>query len=55
VKSAERQAAALDHKTRDFLVRQRTHLVNTIRAHLSEFGIVVPQARGPRDGERHPQ
>jgi len=43
VKSAERQAALLDHKTRDFLVRQRTQLVNTIRAHLSEFGIVVAQ------------
>src|SRR6056297_2727860 len=41
VKSAERQAALLDHKTRDFLVRRRTQLVNTIRAHLSEFGIVV--------------
>jgi transposase len=41
VKSAERQAALLNHKTRDFLVRQRTQLVNTIRAHLSEFGIVV--------------
>jgi len=41
VKSAERQAALLDHKTRDFLVRQRTQLVNTIRAHLAEFGIVV--------------
>lgn len=40
VKSAERQAALLGHKTRDFLVRQRTQLVNTIRAHLSEFGIV---------------
>ena len=46
VKSAERQAALLDHKTRDFLVRQRTQLVtpeaclrhDTIRAHLSEFG-----------------
>jgi len=41
VTSAERQAALLDHKTRDFLVRQRTQLVNTIRAHLAEFGIVV--------------
>lgn len=41
VKSAERQAALLDHKARDFLVRQRTQTVNTIRAHLSEFGIVV--------------
>ena len=38
MKSAGRQAALLKHKTRDFLVRQRTQLVNTIRAHLSEFG-----------------
>lgn len=50
VKSAERQAALLDHKTRDFLVRQRTQLVNTIRAHLSEFGIVV--AKGIHNIER---
>ena len=44
IKSAERQAALLDHKARDFLVRQRTQTVNAIRAHLGEFGIVV--ARG---------
>ena len=50
VKSTERQAALLDHKTRDFLVRQRTQLVNTIRAHLSEFGIVV--AKGIHNVER---
>ena len=41
VKSAERQAGLLDHKARDFLVRQLTQTVNAIRAHLSEFGIVV--------------
>ena len=41
VKSAGRQAALLDHKARDFLVRQRTQTVNAIRAHLGEFGIVV--------------
>ena len=50
VKSAERQAALLDHKTRDFLVRQRTQLVNTIRAHLCEFGIVV--AKGIHNVDR---
>jgi transposase len=50
VKSAERQAALLDHKTRDFLIRQRTQLVNTIRAHLCEFGIVV--AKGIHNVER---
>ncbi len=43
VKTAERQAALLDHKTREFLVRQRTQVINAIRAHLAEFGIVVPQ------------
>jgi hypothetical protein len=42
VKSAERQAAHLDHKTRDFLVRQRTQTVNAIRVHLSEFGPCGP-------------
>lgn len=41
VKSADRQAALLDHKARDFLVRRRTQTVNAIRAHLSEFGVVV--------------
>jgi transposase len=50
VKSVERQAALLGHKTRDFLVRQRTQLVNTIRAHLSEFGIVV--AKGIHNVDR---
>ena len=41
VKSADRQAALMDHKTREFLVRQQTQIVNAIRAHLGEFGIVV--------------
>lgn len=41
VKSADTLAALLDHKTRDFLVRQRTQIINAIRAHVGEFGIVV--------------
>ena len=41
VKTADAQAALLDHKARDFLIRQQTQTVNTIRAHLAEFGIVV--------------
>jgi transposase len=41
VKSAGRLAALLDHKARDFLVRQRSQTINAIRAHLSQFGIVV--------------
>jgi transposase len=50
VKPAERQAALLDHKARDFLVRQRTQTVNAIRAHLSEFGIIV--AKGVHNLDR---
>jgi transposase len=50
VKSAERQAALLDHKTRDFLIRQQTQTVNAIRAHLAEFGIVV--AKGIHNVDR---
>lgn len=50
MKSAEQQAALLDHKTRDFLVRQRTQVVNAIRAHLSEFGVVA--AKGIQNLDR---
>ena len=38
VKSVEHQAA-LAHRTRDLLVKQRTQLVNMIRGLLAEFGI----------------
>ena len=50
VKSAAAQAAPLDHKARDFLIRQQTQTVNTIRAHLAEFGIVV--AKGIHNVDR---
>jgi transposase len=50
VKSAERQGALADHKTRDFPVRQQTQLVNPIRAHLAEFGLV--HARGIHNADR---
>ena len=43
VKSTERRAALVDHKSREFLVRQRTQVVSAIRAHLVEFGIVVAE------------
>src|SRR5262249_20136699 len=38
VKTAEQQAAQLLHRGREQLVRQRTMLVNALRAHLAEFG-----------------
>ena len=43
VKSEETQALLLTHKAREFLVRQQTRIVNAMRAHPGEFGIVVPK------------
>jgi transposase len=42
-KTADQQAALLLHRGRERLVRQRTGLVNALRAHLAEFGIIAPQ------------
>src|SRR5438270_13619548 len=43
VKTAEQQATQLLHRGREQLLRQRTMLVNALRAHLAEFGIVAAQ------------
>lgn len=43
VKTEAQQAVLMQHRTRDFLVRQLTQLANAIRAHLGEFGIVAPK------------
>jgi transposase len=43
VKTAEQQGAVLLHRGRERLVRQRTGLVNALRAHLAEFGVIAPQ------------
>src|SRR5215210_5925870 len=43
VKTAEQQAAVLLHRGRERLVRQRTMLVNALRAHLAEFGVIGAQ------------
>lgn len=45
IKSAERQGVLMLHKTRDLLMRQRTMILNAVRAHLAEFGIIT--AQGP--------
>ena len=42
VKSDEQQSVLMLHRTRELLVRQRTMLINAIRAHMAEFGIVAP-------------
>ena len=43
VKTADQQAAVLLHRGRERLVRQRTGLVNALRGHLAEFGLIAPQ------------
>src|SRR3954451_11791590 len=45
VKTEGQQARAMLFRTRDLLVRQRTQLINALRGHLSEHGIVA--AQGP--------
>ena len=46
VKSAEQQANGMIYKVRELLVRQRTQLVNALRGHLSELGVVSAQGVG---------
>ena len=43
VKSAEQQSVLMLHRTRELLVRQRAMLINALRGHCGEFGIVVAQ------------
>jgi transposase len=45
VKGEAQQAALMLHRVRDLLVRQRTQLINAIRGHLAEFGVI--EAQGP--------
>lgn len=45
LKTEEQQARAMIFRTRDMLVRQRVDLINALRGHLAEHGIVAP--RGP--------
>jgi transposase len=33
------------HRTRQLFIRQQTSVINAIRAHLAEFGIVAPVGR----------
>jgi transposase len=41
VKTVEQQSVLILHRTRQLFIRQRTTLINSIRAHLAEFGIVA--------------
>jgi transposase len=46
VRSLENQAALMRHKAREMLVSQRTQLLNGLRGHLTEVGVIA--AQGPR-------
>ncbi len=45
IKSPEQQGVLMLHRARNLLMRQRAMLLNVIRAHLTEFGIIT--AQGP--------
>jgi transposase len=50
VKTVEQQAVTMLHRTRALLIRQRTQLINAVRGHLAEFGLVAPKgARNLRE------
>src|SRR5919107_1389599 len=44
-KTEVQQAAAVQLKVRDMLVRQRTQTINALRSYLAEYGIVAAQGR----------
>jgi transposase len=44
-KMPEQQSCLTLHRTRHLLIRQQTSVINAIRAHLAEFGIVAPVGR----------
>lgn len=46
IKSSEQQSVLLLHRERDGLMKERTSLINRIRATLSEFGIIAPKGSG---------
>jgi transposase len=44
-KTPEQQSGLMLHRTRHLFIRQQTAVINAIRAHLAEFGIVAPVGR----------
>ena len=43
IKEEKQQEVLVFHRVRELLIRQRTQLINAIRGHLTEFGIVGPE------------
>ena len=44
-KTPEQQSGLILHRSRHLFIRQQTSVINAIRAHLAEFGIVAPVGR----------
>src|SRR3989440_7165665 len=44
-KTPEQQSGLVLHRTRQMFIRQQTSVINAIRAHLAEYGIVAPVLR----------
>jgi transposase len=44
-KTPEQQSCLMLHRTRHLFIRHQTSVINAIRAHLAEFGIVAPVGR----------
>jgi transposase len=51
-KTEKQQATAMIFRTRDLFVRQRTQLINALRAHLAEQGFIAPQGIASLDALR---
>jgi transposase len=49
VKSAVQQAGTMILKTRELLVRQRTQLINAVRGHAGEFGVIAAKGTAKVD------
>jgi transposase len=49
-KTPEQQSGLVLHRTRHLFIRQQTAVINAIRAHLAEFGIVAPVGRNGVEG-----
>ncbi len=44
-KTPEQQSGLVLHRTRHLFIRQQTSVINAIRAHLAEFGVIAPVGR----------
>jgi len=44
-KTPEQQSCLMLHRARHLFIRQQTSVINAIRAHLAEFGVVAPVGR----------